>query len=96
MQVSGSKVLMGVGHIDISCYQSATATKTQDPNNETGCTPAVLPFVQSHPDKLVRHKPLMDQVYTTKSSIADMTKLPRATFPRVGHDSMTDMQGASN
>ena len=71
----GPGVNGGVGPIDTSCYQSATATRTQDSNRENRCVSSVLAFVQSHPDTLAGHGPLL-QVYTT-SSVTDLTDLPR-------------------
>lgn len=96
----GPGVNGGVSPIDTSCYQSATATRTQDSNRETGCASAVLAFVQSHPDTLAGHGPLL-QVYTT-SSITDITDLPRALFSRMGQGLVMapgflgDTQGTSN
>lgn len=58
-------------------------------------------FVQSKPDKLVLHGPLL-QVYTTKSSIINIKSHSRATFLGVGQGlimvrgSLRDMQEVSN
>lgn len=65
------------------------------------CTLSILLFVQSSPDKLVQHGPLL-YVYITKSLIINIKNLLKATFPGVGQGlvlvpgSLGEVQRVSN
>lgn len=64
---SGSLSFLGVGCVGKLYWQPAMATESWDPSNELRCVSSILIFVQSHPDRLEQHGPLL-QVYTTKST----------------------------
>lgn len=86
---SGSQSFMAVGFVGTSYWQPAMTAElgTPPPRNEIRCIPSVLIFVQSNPDRLVQHGPLL-QVYTTKSTHQWHREHSEVMVPGVGQGSV--------